>query len=233
MKQPSRVHFTLIELLVVVAIIAVLASLLLPALGAARARAKATSCSNIERQIGTSVFIFADEHDGYLPMWVGTSKTAGHENELLPDDAYMSGSFFRLHTNSASNLFWPYFEPLSRAVCPANANHDTFLKNIGGDSGSSYCPSERFSRWQVNTHRAAKLDSIDSRKLMLLERTELPNLGNSYFFRCTSNESDIPKQVGAPHNGLNGTFYDGHLEFFRFDHPPLGWSDGGFELSYF
>src|SRR4051812_31882734 len=59
--------FTLIELLVVITIIGILASLLMPALARAKAKAKDTACLNNLKQIGLAVTMYADENKGFLP----------------------------------------------------------------------------------------------------------------------------------------------------------------------
>jgi prepilin-type N-terminal cleavage/methylation domain-containing protein/prepilin-type processing-associated H-X9-DG protein len=68
-RKVARGHraFTLIELLVVIGIIAVLMSILLPALSKARASSNRTACLSNQRQILTVILMFAGEHHGYLP----------------------------------------------------------------------------------------------------------------------------------------------------------------------
>lgn len=68
MNRNKMRGFTLIELLVVIAIIAILAAMLLPALSAARQKAKTSACTNNLKQIGVACINYANDFDGRLPL---------------------------------------------------------------------------------------------------------------------------------------------------------------------
>ncbi len=67
-RRPKRAGFTLIELMIVVAIIAILISMLLPALGAARDQAKAVKCLSNLRRIGMAGIVYSQENNVYPPF---------------------------------------------------------------------------------------------------------------------------------------------------------------------
>ena len=82
----------------VIAIIAILAGLLLPTLGKAKARGQAVSCLNNVRQIGLSTTMFSDDNDGKFP---GSDALSGNLTAFLRD---LPGEGFFFPTGLVSNV---------------------------------------------------------------------------------------------------------------------------------
>jgi prepilin-type N-terminal cleavage/methylation domain-containing protein len=84
-RTPRR-GFTLVELLVVIAIIGMLVALLIPAVGAARARMRKASCLNNMRQIGTALIAYDSDKQrlpGYIEAVKARSRSAPKTNGFV------------------------------------------------------------------------------------------------------------------------------------------------------
>jgi prepilin-type N-terminal cleavage/methylation domain-containing protein/prepilin-type processing-associated H-X9-DG protein len=235
-----RPWFTLIELLVVVAIIAVLASLLLPALSRARDAVKTTSCVNNERQLGLAFTMYCDNNDGALPLqstyvWDGIPSGARKWQAIMADElapAVRKDRFGGIFFNPTLAV-----DPRGFLSCPAVPYVNIFSYNsfeycdygmnswgIGGDNNFAAPPKKAYRRIMDVAYPSAQIGFGDS-------HSGAANTQGSFRY---------DPQYGTvkfPHNGRNITnslYIDGHSSghdraiilganlTYRFDRPPWG-----------
>ena len=128
----TKSGFTLVELLVVIGIIALLLSLLLPALSKARAAAQNIQCQSNLRQWGVGVSMYIQQYNGYIPSEGGSyGYTSANSLECWDDRS----AWYNIPPTMLANANQTYYD-----MSTAYVNGTAALPG-NGDSSMYVCPS--------------------------------------------------------------------------------------------
>ena len=225
-NKQQQAGFTLIELLVVIAIIGILASLLLPALGAAKEKGKAIACLNHQKQIGLATMMYVDDYQ-----------------DTYPADLRLRSSNPEYMTNSGA---WP------TALLNYMGQKSTWA--AGMPQPEVYlCPAEKKSRstnmffvvgYMANAHVIRETDDSDSTMKSPLRSSQIQAPSDILLFaekapldwdhNRTANEMNVnaigkwaqvpiasdPKGLTRHSGNCNMLAADGHAALLKF--PPWG-----------
>lgn len=217
-NERSKTGFTLIELLVVIAIIALLLSILFPALKKAKDKARETICKSGLRQIGLAVILYAEDYDGYIPRGAGGSDPLWfemlmpHLGHSVEQNDYRNVKIYRCPSfptegNGLSGI------PNSRQTVTyvindwtksGSANKPTKIENIRGPARKLHLADNEHGSWRpiIEDKNSPEISRCD-----VFKAGHLPTSDSEHILNGRRIARDRHRQ------GCNVLFMDGHIEW--------------------
>ena len=214
-RKKMKKSFTLIELLVVIAIIAILAAMLLPALSAARERARSANCISKLKQIGLANFMYAESYAGYVAMHndgLGNSDHVGIAAWGSPIKKLIEGDFINVGYEERGVAGNKAIVLEKVAKCPSDSTnyvpHSAVWANTAGIS---------YIWWGPNETRAASLKGTVNTTARQVIGRDNPNGACWFDFNKAlsdwwrGNKTDSPSPASNHPTQANILYFGGHV----------------------
>jgi len=216
----SQGGFTLIELLVTSAIIAILAALLLPALGASRAKAQAITCNNNLKQLHLAWQLYAEDNGDQLVNNHGVPETLARRQTWANNvQDWVDGEDNTNLVYLTDSKLGPYANRSTRIYkCPADVVPSANGQRIRSVSMNALVgnPGELTNRFNPQYQQFYKTVEVPNPSGIFVFLDEHPDTLNDGFFMNVFTENAWGNLPGSYHNGrANLSFVDGHTESHR------------------
>ena len=219
----------MIELLLIIAIMAILASLLMPALATAKSRGKQTACLNNLRQLVLSFQMYSADNDGKLAQNNPLAEPGG--NCWVPGDMKVSADATNTAIIRQGKLF-PYANQVALYRCPTDpsrANNEPRVRSYSMNSwvGSRYMETHPQPTGFRTFVRDSELSAVGPARLWVIADEHEASIDDAWFLVTMDDSRPFASFPATRHErsyGLN--FGDGHAEFYKLCDPKTDLSEG-------
>lgn len=228
--QPARLRpvrrdhggFTLIEVLVVIAIIAILAALLLPALDGAKARGKGTTCLNNLKQLALASQMYAADNGGVLAE--NQREGAGGSNVWVRGNMKVELD----STNTAllrQSKFFSYANRTEVFHCPADTSTSTRGPRVRSYAMNSWMGSRSMETYPQSTSyrtfvKDTEFATAGAATLWYVADEHELTIDDSWFLVTMDDSQPFASFPAMRHqHGYGLNFVDGHAETFKLRDP--------------